>query len=114
MDGSPNGRYFVCMLNMRDDYILRENVKSLRPETLDQLAERWTVLINQIKQHEPRFYPGALFSEVNGLIQQTERIADPDPFEQDLLYTARKLAESGNLKLALFKLHEVISGRLQQ
>ena len=56
-----------------------ETVKSLHPETLDQLAERWTVLINQIKHHEPRFYPGALCNEVNGLIQQTEHIADPRP-----------------------------------
>lgn len=103
------------MLNMRHDYIFyEETVKSLHPETLDQLAERWTVLINQIKHHEPRFYPGALCNEVNGLIQQTEHIADPDPFEQDILYTARKLAESGDLKLALFKLHEVISGRLER
>jgi hypothetical protein len=57
----------------------RGNVKSLCPETLNQLAERWTVLINQINHHELRYYPDAFFSDVNGLIQQTERIVDPDP-----------------------------------
>ena len=68
------------MLNMRANYILRGNVKSLCPETLNQLAERWTVLINQINHHELRYYPDAFFSEVNRLIQQTERIVrSPTP-----------------------------------
>ena len=89
-------------------------MKSLCSETLNQLAERWTVLINQINHHELRYYPDAFFSDVNGLIQQTERIVDPDPFEQDLLHTSRLLAETGELKLALFKLHEVINGRLER
>jgi hypothetical protein len=89
-------------------------VNSLCPETLEQLAERWTVLINQTRHYEPRYYPGALSSEVNGLIQQTERIVDLDPFEQDILHTARVLAEGSELKLALFKLHELINGRVER
>ncbi|MDR5763149.1 MULTISPECIES: hypothetical protein [unclassified Caballeronia] len=33
---------------------------------------------------------------------------EPDAFEQDVLHTARKLAVDGHLKIALFKLHELL------
>jgi hypothetical protein len=87
-------------------------VKTLRPETLDQLSDRWTVLINEINRTAGP-YPNALSMDVLILIRQTEHMINPDPFEQDLIYTARKLAEDRNLKLALFKLHEVIHTRLE-
>ncbi|MGY6119641.1 hypothetical protein ACW9YQ_07430 [Paraburkholderia strydomiana] len=35
-----------------------------------------------------------------------------DPFENDLIFTARALIEDRELKMAMFKLHEVINGRL--
>ena len=87
-------------------------MKSLCPENLSQLADRWTVLINQINRLGGRYCPAPLSIEVNQFIRQTERIIEPDPFEQDILETTRKLADDGDLRLALFRLHEVISGRL--
>lgn len=86
-------------------------MKSLCPETLNQLAERWTVLMNQINRHVGP-YPGQFYEEVEALIQQTEHIVNPDPFEQEVLHVVEKLADDGKLKMALFRLHEVIDARL--
>ncbi|SAL85712.1 hypothetical protein AWB68_07775 [Caballeronia choica] len=87
-------------------------VKALYPETLDQLADRWTAVMNQVNRQIGR-YPDRLYIEVAELIDQTEHLIEPDPFEQDVLTTARKLSEDGNLKMALFRLHEVVEARLE-
>lgn len=86
-------------------------MKSLCPETLNQLAERWTVLMNQINRHVGP-YPDQFYIEVDALIQQTEHIVKPDPFEQEVLHVVEKLADDGKLKMALFRLREVIDARL--
>jgi hypothetical protein len=85
-------------------------VKALYPETLDQVAERWTVVMNQVNGQIGR-YPDMLYIEVAELIDQTERFIEPDPFEQDVLLTARRLSQDG--KMALFRLHEVVEARLE-
>ncbi|TCK33843.1 hypothetical protein B0G84_8183 [Paraburkholderia sp. BL8N3] len=87
-------------------------VNSLMPETLDQLADGWTVLMNQVNRQIGR-YPDRLSSELAELIRQTEHVIKPDPFEQEVLQTARRLAQEGNLKMALFRLHEVVQTRLE-
>jgi hypothetical protein len=87
-------------------------VKTLYPETLEQVADRWTVLINEINRTAVP-YPNELSMNVLVLIRQTERLVNPNHFEQDLFCTARKLAEDRNLKLALLKLYEVIRSRLE-
>jgi hypothetical protein len=88
-------------------------VKALCPETLDQLADRWTATMNRVDRHIGR-YPDAYYIEVAVLIQHTDHLIKPDPFEQDVLQTASKLAEDGNLKMALFRLHEVIESRSRE
>jgi hypothetical protein len=88
-------------------------VKALYPETLDQLADRWTILMNQINRHEGRYH-GPFYVDVAELVQQTEHILKPDPFEQEVLRTVSKLTADGNLKMALFRLHEVIEARLER
>ncbi|MDR5781159.1 hypothetical protein QCE63_17190 [Caballeronia sp. LZ065] len=88
-------------------------MKSLCPETIGQLADRWTVLINEISRFGVGQYPNALYIDVHALVRQTEKIIDPNPSEQDLLRTVRQIVENGDLKLGLFKLHEVIAGRLE-
>nr|WP_132458999.1 hypothetical protein [Paraburkholderia sp. BL8N3] len=87
-------------------------MNSLMPETLDQLADGWTVLMNQVNRQIGR-YPDRLSSELAELIRQTEHVIKPDPFEQEVLQTARRLAQEGNLKMALFRLHEVVQTRLE-
>ncbi|SAL60224.1 hypothetical protein [Caballeronia humi] len=86
-------------------------MKALYPETLEQLADRWTVLMNQLNRHEGRYH-GQLYIEVAELAQRTEHIINPDPFEQEVLQTVRRLTADGNLKMALFRLHEVVEARL--
>ncbi len=46
-------------------------MKALCPETLDQLADRWTVLMTQVYRHVGP-YPGPFYLEVEALIRQTE------------------------------------------
>lgn len=85
-------------------------MKARSPGTLDQLADRWAAVMNQVnRQIGP--YPNELYVEVATLISETEQDIEPDPFEQDVLQTARKLAADGNLKMALFRLHEVVEAR---
>jgi hypothetical protein len=91
---------------------VRHIVKELCPETFDQLADRWTVLMNQVNR-QPGRYPDQLYIELADLIHQTEHLVRPDPFEQDVLQTARTLADNGKLKMALFRLHEVVEARLE-
>jgi hypothetical protein len=87
-------------------------VKGIYAETLDQLADRWSVVMNQVnRQIGP--YPNQLYIEVATLIYETEHVIELDPFEQDVLQTARKLSQDGNLKMALFRLHEVVEARLE-
>jgi hypothetical protein len=88
-------------------------MKTICPETLKDLADRWTVLINQIHRHGPSRYPDELCMYVTMLIRQTERLINPDPIEQDVFSSVRNLAERGELKLAMYKLHEVIDQRLE-
>jgi len=48
-------------------------VKTIYPETLRDLADRWTVLINRINQinrHEPNHYPDELWMYVAMLIRK--------------------------------------------
>jgi hypothetical protein len=79
---------------------------------LDQVADRWTVVMNRVNRQIGR-YPDRLYLELTELIHQTERVITPDPFEQEVLQTVRRLANDGNLKMALFRLHEVIEARLE-
>lgn len=87
-------------------------MERLHQETTDQLAERWTVLMNELNRYGAWHYPDLLCVEVLRLVRETERLGMPDPFENDLLFTARTLVENGEPKMAMFKLHEVIAGRL--
>ncbi|MGF6971102.1 hypothetical protein OKW43_008197 [Paraburkholderia sp. WC7.3g] len=84
------------------------------PETVGQLAECWTVLINETSRESPGHYPDTLCREVMHLIRHTERVIESDVSEQDqdLIADSSRLAEKGDLKAALFKLHEVISARM--
>jgi hypothetical protein len=88
-------------------------VKTIYPETLRDLADRWTVLINQINRHEPNHYPAELCMYVAMLARQAERLICPDPIEQrDVFNIVRDMVEHGKLKPALYKLHEVIDQSL--
>ena len=87
-------------------------MKAFCPETLDQLADRWTVLMNQLNRHSGP-YPDRFFVEIAEFVQQTRHIINPDPFEHEVLQTASWLLEAGNLKMALFRLHEVIEARIE-
>ena len=88
-------------------------MERLYQETAEQLADRWTVLMNQLNRYGTGHYPDLLCVEVLQLVRQTERLAMPAPFEMDLIFIARTLIENGDPKAAMFKLHEVISGHLQ-
>jgi hypothetical protein len=81
-------------------------------ETISQLADRWTVLINESNRYGTGRYPDLLCVDVLRLIREVERLVRPDPFEQDALLIARNLVEQGDPKIALFKVHEVIKGRM--
>jgi hypothetical protein len=87
-------------------------MERLCQETTGELADRWTVLMNELNRYGSGHYPHLLCSEVLRPVRETERLALPDPFEADLIFTARNLIENGDPKAAMFKLHEVISGRL--
>lgn len=87
-------------------------MEQLRQETAGQLADRWTVLMNELNRYGARHYPDLLCVEVLRLVWETERLATPNPFEADLIFTARTLIENGEPKVAMFKLHEVISRRM--
>ena len=84
----------------------------LHQETISQLADRWTVLINELNRYKTGKYPDLLCIDVLGFIREVERLLNPDSFEQDALATARNLVEQGDPKIAMFKVHEVINGRL--
>jgi hypothetical protein len=81
-------------------------------ETISQLADRWTVLINELNRYKTGKYPDLLCVDVLGFIREVERLIGLNSFEQDALATARNLAEQGDPKIAMFKLQEVIDGRL--
>ena len=81
-------------------------------ETIGQLADRWTVLITELNRYGPGKYPDLLCLDVLSFVREVERLVIPDPFEQDALITARNLVEQGDPKIAMFKIHEVLSGRL--
>ncbi len=87
-------------------------MERLYQETAGELADRWTVLMNELNRYGTRHYPDLLCVEVLRLVRETERLGVSCPFETDLLFTARTLVESGEPKVAMFKLHEVINGRL--
>ncbi|WP_062643054.1 hypothetical protein [Caballeronia arationis] len=105
------GRARLCIGKPVED-CYKEDMVSCFPETLNQLADRWTVLMNQVnRQIGP--YPSELYVDVRTFIDQTESIVKPDPFEHDVLRTVRRLVEDGKLKIALFRLREVIDDRLE-
>lgn len=83
-------------------------------ETLSQLADRWTVLMTELNRYSAGPYPQLICIDVLRFIREVERVLIPDPFEQDILITARKLAEHADAKIAMFKVHEVLSGRLRR
>jgi hypothetical protein len=87
-------------------------MQRLYQETINQLADRWTVLINELSRYGAGKYPDLLCIDVLRFIREVERLVIPDPFEQDVLLTARNLVEQGDPKIAMFKVHEVLSGRL--
>jgi hypothetical protein len=70
-----------------------------------------TLALSRIKPLWVGHYPDLLCVEILRLVHETERQATSDPFETDLIFTARTLVENGEPKVAMFKLHEVIGGR---
>ena len=86
-------------------------MKALDPQTLEDIADRWTVLLTQLDRHPGR-YPEQFYVEIASLIAQARRVIDPDPFEHEVLEIASLLAHEGSLKMALFRLHEIIEARL--
>jgi hypothetical protein len=86
-------------------------VNTLDPQTLEDIADRWTVLLNQLDRHPGR-YPEQFFVEMETLITQVRRVIDVDPFEHEVLHIASLLAQEGSLKMALFRLREIIEARL--
>jgi len=87
-------------------------MEQLHHETAGQLADRWTVLMNELNRYGSGHYPDLLHIEILRLVRATERLAITDPFETDLIFAARALIEHHEPKMAMFKLNEVISGRL--
>ncbi|SAL87650.1 hypothetical protein AWB74_08204 [Caballeronia arvi] len=81
-------------------------------ETISQLTDRWTVLVNELNRYGTAKYPNLLCVDVLRFIREVERLLIPDPFDQDVLITARNLVEQGDPKIAMFKVQEVLSGRL--
>ena len=82
-------------------------------QDLSELAERYTVLINQINRYEEGRYPTELCVDVFHLIHDTKRWIAPDRHERAILENARTLAEASDPKGALFTLHKVIHARLR-
>jgi hypothetical protein len=66
---------------------------------------------HELNRYGSGHYPDLLCVEILRLVHETERQATSDPFETDLIFTARTLVENGEPKVAMFKLHEVIGGR---
>ncbi|MBT2793507.1 hypothetical protein [Paraburkholderia strydomiana] len=87
-------------------------MEQLYQETAGQLADRWTVLMNELNRYGSGHYPDLLCIEILRLVHETGRLATTDPFETDLIFAARALIDDHQPKMAMFKLHEVISGRL--
>jgi hypothetical protein len=81
-------------------------------ETLSQLVEQWTVLSNEVNRYGADACQDMLCVDVLHFIREVERLILPDPFEQDVLITARHLAEQGAPKIAMFKVDEVLRVRL--
>lgn len=92
--------------------LIGNNVTTLYPETLDELVGRWTALIAKVNLNASTGYPKSLCMDVRRLIRQTDQMVRPDSFEEDIINTASLLAEGGDLKLSLFKLHELLEARL--
>nr|WP_275446073.1 hypothetical protein [Caballeronia sp. GACF5] len=82
------------------------------PQSLSQLADRWIVLINELDRFRPGHYPDPLCVDVLAFVREVEGVSGLDPFEQDTLATARRLAEQGDAKIALFRVHEILDGRI--
>ena len=82
-------------------------MKTRSSESLHQLADRWAVVMRHVHRHIGP-YPDQIHIEVATLISEIEHVIEPDAFDQDVLHTARKLAMDGKLKIALFKLHEIL------
>lgn len=79
---------------------------------MGQLADRWTVLMNELDRYKSGHYPDLLCVEILRLVREAEHLLVPDPFEAELLLTARALVEDCNPKIAMLKLHEAIDRRL--
>jgi hypothetical protein len=82
-------------------------------QTVGQLEHRYTALLTEINRYAPGQYPTMLCLDVLHLIHDTKRWIAPDRHEQNILDTARTLAEGGDPKRAMFKVHEVINGRVR-
>ncbi|WP_250504744.1 hypothetical protein [Caballeronia sp. AZ7_KS35] len=82
-------------------------MKALNPQTVEEIADRWTVLLNQLDRHPGR-YPEQFYIEIAALIDQTSRVIIPDSFENEVLQTVTLLVDEGSLKMALLRLHKII------
>ena len=87
-------------------------MERLSQQTVNHLIDRWTMLINELNRYGTGSYLDLLEADVLRLTSEAEQVVAPDPFDADLILTARSLIEAGELKIAMFKLHEVIYGRL--
>lgn len=81
-------------------------------ETISQLADRWIVLVHELNKYAEGRYPDVLCGDVLRFIGEVERLVIPDPFEQEIVITARNLVEQGDPRVAMFNVHELINGRL--
>jgi hypothetical protein len=54
--------------------------------------------MNELNRYGSGHYPHLPCVEVLRLVRETERLALPDPFEADLIFTARILIENGDRK----------------
>jgi hypothetical protein len=79
----------------------------LNQETTGELAGRRSVLMNELNPYGSGRYRHPLSGEVLRLVRETERLALSDPFEWDLIFTARVLIENGDPNVAMLNRHEV-------
>lgn len=81
-------------------------MERLHQETTSQVADRWTVLMNELNRCGAGHFPDILCLKVLQLVHETERLGTPNPFEADLIVAARTLIEHGDPTAAMLKLHE--------
>lgn len=79
--------------------------------TVSQIADRYTVLINEVNRHSP-VYPDTLRRDILHFIDEIVRVLALTPAEQGLIFTARAMVRQGDVKFAMFKLHEILRARM--